>query len=53
MPSGATVLIVSLGLLRTPTQMATIAAGVVLLTAVGWLAARASDAPVPVWGTMG
>jgi hypothetical protein len=53
MPAGATVLIVSLRLLRTLTQMVTIAAGVVLFTGVGWLADRASDVPVPVWGDPG
>ena len=54
MPAGATVLIVSLRLLRTPTsQMVTIAAGAVLFTGVGWLADRASDVPVPVWGDPG
>ena len=52
-PFGATVLIVSLGLLRTPTRMAAIAAGVVLLTVVGWFINRSSGVPVPVWGATG
>ena len=52
-PSGVTVLIVSLGLLRTPTRMATITVGVALRTAACWLADRASGLPVPVWDATG
>ena len=48
-PSGATVLIVSLGLLRTPAEMAMIVAGVVVLVLVGWLVNRAAGIPVPAW----
>jgi CBS domain-containing membrane protein len=48
-PSGATVLIVSLGLLKTPTELAMIVAGVVLLTVAGWIINRALGTPVPVW----
>ena len=39
-PAGATTLIVSLGFLTTPAQLAAMAAGVVLLTIVGWLMNR-------------
>ena len=49
-PTGATTLIVSLGFLQTPPEMAALMAGVVLLTAVGWLLNRAAGVPVPVWG---
>ena len=48
-PSGATVLVVSLGLLRTPTEMAMIVAGVVLLILVGWISNRAAGIPMPLW----
>ena len=48
-PSGATTLIVSLGFLQTPPEMAALLVGVVLLTALGWLFNRAAGVPVPVW----
>jgi CBS domain-containing membrane protein len=48
-PAGATTLIVSLGLLSTPAQLAAMAAGVVLLTIVGWLLNRLLGVPVPLW----
>ena len=48
-PAGATTLIVSLGFLTTPPQLAAMAAGVVLLTVVGWLINRLLGVPVPVW----
>jgi CBS domain-containing membrane protein len=48
-PSGATTLIVSLGFLQTPPEMAALMVGVVLLTAVGWIFNRAAGVPVPVW----
>jgi CBS domain-containing membrane protein len=48
-PSGATVLIVSLGLLRTPGGMISLMVGVAILTATGWLINRALGVPVPVW----
>ena len=48
-PAGATTLIVSLGLLKTPREMASLMAGVVLLTAIGWTVNRATGVPVPLW----
>lgn len=48
-PAGATVLIVSLGLLRKPPEMAALLAGVVLLTAAGWNINRLFGVPMPVW----
>ncbi len=48
-PSGATTLIVSLGLLKTPHQMAILMAGVVLLTVAGWALNRAAGIPAPIW----
>ena len=48
-PSGATTLIVSLGFLQTPSEMAALMVGVVLLTFVGWLFNRAAGVRVPVW----
>ena len=49
-PTGATTLIVSLGFLQTPSGMAALMAGVVLLTVFGWLLNRAAGVPMPVWG---
>jgi len=48
-PAGATTLIVGLGLLTTPAQLAAMAAGVILLTVVGWLMNRLLGVPVPLW----
>jgi CBS domain-containing membrane protein len=48
-PAGATVLIVSLGLLQTPPELLVLAAGVVILTVVGWTINRAGGMPVPLW----
>jgi CBS domain-containing membrane protein len=48
-PAGATTLIVSLGFLTTPAQLAAMAAGVILLTVVGWLMNRLLGVPVPEW----
>lgn len=48
-PAGASVLIVSLGLLQTPLEMLMLIIGVVLLTIVGWTINRAFGVPAPVW----
>ncbi|SCG80459.1 HPP family protein [Micromonospora echinaurantiaca] len=48
-PAGATTLIVSLGLLRTPTQLLVAAAAVVLVTAVDWAYNRATGRGMPIW----
>ena len=48
-PTGATTLIVSLGFLQTPPEIAALMAGVVILTIVGWLVNRAAGIPVPLW----
>jgi CBS domain-containing membrane protein len=48
-PTGATTLIVSLGFLQTPPEMAALMAGVIVLTVVGWLINRAAGIPVPLW----
>ncbi|MEV1143251.1 HPP family protein [Micromonospora sp. NPDC049799] len=48
-PAGATTLIVSLGLLTTPTQLLVAAGAVVLVTVVDWLYGRLSGRPMPVW----
>ncbi|MDP8951582.1 MAG: HPP family protein, partial [Actinomycetota bacterium] len=48
-PTGATALIVSLGLLQTPLEMTMLLIGVVILTIVGWGINRAVGVPVPVW----
>lgn len=48
-PAGATVLIVSLGLLSTPTEMTNLAIGVALITVAGFLINRAFGVPAPIW----
>jgi hypothetical protein len=48
-PAGATTLIVSLGLLRTPGQLAVAAGAVVVVTTVDWLYNRVTGAGMPVW----
>jgi CBS-domain-containing membrane protein len=48
-PAGATVLIVSLGLLKTPAQLAMIMVGVAILIVAGWIINRALGTPMPVW----
>ncbi len=48
-PTGATVLIVSLGLLTKPSELAMIMIGVVILAIVGWVINRAFRVPVPLW----
>ena len=48
-PAGATALMVSLGLLTTPRELLSIAAGVVLITVAGLAINRAFGVPVPVW----
>ncbi len=48
-PTGATTLIVSLGLLQAPREMVMLMIGVVILTVVGWLINRLLGVPMPVW----
>ncbi|GIF69246.1 hypothetical protein Ais01nite_72810 [Asanoa ishikariensis] len=48
-PAGATTLIVSLGLLTTPTQLLIAAGAVVLVTAVDWLFNRVTGTDMPLW----
>lgn len=48
-PAGASVLIVSLGLLQTPLEMLVLMLGVLLLTIVAWIINRVAGVPVPVW----
>lgn len=48
-PAGATTMIVSLGLLTSRSEWLSIAAGVVILTAVAWLVNRLVAVPVPLW----
>ncbi len=50
-PPGATVLIVSLGLLKTPTQLAMIMAGVAILIVAGRVINRALGTPMPIWSS--
>lgn len=50
-PSGATTLLVSLGVLSRPPQLAAVAVGVLLVVGVGWLLNRAAGAPVPLWSS--
>ena len=48
-PAGATTLIVSLGLLHTPGQLAVAAGAVVLVTVVDWAYTRLAGGAMPVW----
>ncbi len=52
-PTGATTLIVSLGLLQTPREMVMLMVGVVLMTVVGWTINRALGVPMPIWSVEG
>ena len=52
-PAGATALIVSLGLLKTPPELFVMALSVVLLSAVSWGLNRALGVPVPYWSRKG
>ena len=52
-PTGATTLIVSLGFLQTPLEMAVLMVGVVVLTIVGWIVNRTLGVPMPVWSSKG
>ncbi|RKT53805.1 HPP family protein [Saccharothrix australiensis] len=48
-PAGATTLIVSLGLLRTPAHLAILMVGVIGLTTLGYLVNRLAGVPYPIW----
>jgi CBS-domain-containing membrane protein len=48
-PAGATTLIVSLGILRTPAQLAVLMLAVVLLTVQGFLINRLAGIDYPIW----
>lgn len=48
-PAGATTLIVSLGILRTPTELAVLMLAVVLLTAQGFIINRLAGIDYPLW----
>lgn len=48
-PAGSTVLIVSLGLMKTPAELSMIAAGVMLATVARWTINRAAGVPTPLW----
>jgi CBS-domain-containing membrane protein len=48
-PAGATTLIVSLGILTAPTQLAVLMLAVVLLTVQGFIINRAAGIDYPVW----
>lgn len=48
-PAGATVLLVSLGVITSPPSLAIIFAGVVLTTLLAWLMNHAAGIPMPAW----
>ena len=52
-PAGATVSIASLGLLKTPAELAMIVVGVANLTVAGWVVNRAFGTPMPPWSRQG
>jgi CBS domain-containing membrane protein len=49
--AGATTLIVSLGILSTPSQLAVLMLAVVVLIAQGFVINRLACIPYPLWGT--
>jgi hypothetical protein len=51
-PAGATTLLVSLGLLRTPASLIVAFGSVCLVTLVDWIYNRLSGEPMPVWHTL-
>lgn len=48
-PAGATTLIISLGFLTSPTQLASMAAAVTLVTAMAWCLSYLFGVPMPLW----
>ena len=52
-PAGATVLIISLGLLTKPIEMTMVMVGVAILTVAGWVINRGLGVPVPAWASRG
>lgn len=48
-PACATTLIVALGLMRTPAELAILMLAVVLVTALGWIVNRAVGVDYPIW----
>lgn len=48
-PAGATTLIVSLGILRTPFQLSVLMLAVVALTVQGYVINRAAGIDYPIW----
>lgn len=49
-PAAATTLIVSLGILPRPDELAVLMLAVVLLVAIGWAINRLAGVPYPLWG---
>lgn len=52
-PAGTTTLLVSLGLFTTVRELASIVAGIVLVTVTGWIVNRALGVPVSIWAPKG
>lgn len=52
-PAGATVLIVSLGMLTTFEQLGWLAASVAVVTAASWIVNHLLGVPMPLWGPRG
>ncbi|CAN5560227.1 hypothetical protein BH24ACT22_BH24ACT22_04010 [soil metagenome] len=48
-PAATTTLLVSLGLFKTPVELISLAAGILLVTAVSWVLNRMLGVPVPLW----
>ncbi|MGH2826201.1 MAG: HPP family protein [Actinomycetota bacterium] len=49
-PAGATTLIVSLGILSTPSQLGVLMLAVIVLIAQGFVINRLAGIPYPLWG---
>jgi CBS domain-containing membrane protein len=50
-PAGATTLIVALGLMRTPVELAVLMLAVVIIVLQGFVINRMAGIPYPVWST--
>ena len=52
-PAATTILLVSLGIFKTPLELASLAIGIVLITTVCWGLNRMLGVPVPFWSPTG
>lgn len=48
-PAATTTLLVSLGVFKTPSELISLVAGIILVTAISWILNWALGVPVPIW----